>query len=177
MAKFTEIVKNKTSMIYFISALLLIGFILFLIYRGDGTISTPSNDYKKVGYFHGGSGGSELDVRKVRWDKHVGFERIVFDVYQYNGVLGDKSYILTSDTGIYQIGKEKTDLLELYGELKGYRAFSAAIPSFSSSKYVEDLEVMPESDEILFTIKLKKSTPYRVFTLAHPARIVIDLKD
>jgi len=162
---------------YLLPALLLIGFVLFLLIKGGGLGSIPK-DYKKSGYFHGGNGGSELDIRKVRWHKHLGFERLVFDCYQYNGVLDNKSYVLTDNTGIYQIGKEKVSSLELDGELKGYRAFSAHIPAFSKSKLIEDIEIFPEDgDGVLFTIKLKKSTPYKVFTLKNPARIVIDLKD
>jgi len=169
--------KSKSVLGYLIPFVLLIGFFLFLIYKGDGSFSAPK-DYKTSGYFYGGNGGSDLDVRTVRWHKHNGFERLVLDCYQYNGVLGDKSYVLTNNTGKYQIGREKASSLELDGELKGYRAFSASVASFSSSKLIDDIEIFPDEDEvILFTIKLKKSTPYKVFTLKSPARIVIDLKD
>ena len=169
--------KNKNVLGYLIPFVLLISFFLFLIYKGDGSFNTPK-DYKNSGYFYGGNGGSDLDIRKVRWHKHNGFERLVLDCYQYNGVLGKKSYVLTDNTGNYQIGREKASSLELDGELKGYRAFSASIPSFSKSKLIDDIEIFPDEDEVvLFTIKLKKSTPYKVFTLKNHARIVIDLKD
>ena len=175
--KITGKLKSKGVLGYLLPSLLLVGFFLFLLIKG-GSFGTIPKDYKKSGYFHGGNGGSELDIRRVRWHKHSGFERLVFDCYKYDGVLGDKSYILTDSTGKYQIGNEKVSSLEIDGELKGYRAFSASIPSFPKSKLIDTIDIFPEdSDSILFTIKLKKSTPYKVFTLKNPARIVIDLKD
>ena len=174
-----KLLKSKSFWGYFIPALLLILFILFLYYRGSGTkLSSHESSYKSVGYFVGGNPSSDLDIRRVRWHKHVGFERVVFDCYRYDGVLGRKTYVLSSDTGEYEIGKEKKNALEIDGEIKGYRSFSAILPSFDKSKLIRSIELLNEDNgAYLFTIHLKKSTPYKVFTLSNPARIVIDLKD
>jgi len=174
-----KLFKSKKFWGYFFPALLLIFFILFLLYKGDSfNLGSKESPYKKVGYFVGGSPGSDLDIRRIRWHKHNGFERVVFDCYRYNGVLGKKSYILSKDTGVYEIGKDKKDALEIDGEIKGYTSFLASPPSFYKSKLIDSIEILKEdNDAYLFTLHLKKSTPYRVFTLNNPARIVIDLKD
>ncbi len=170
-------IKSKTLWGYIVPAITLLIFGIFLYIKGSGGSIFVESDYKNSGYFTGGSGGDDLDIKRIRWHKHHGFERVVFDCYKYNGMFTNKQYLLTNETGFYEIGKDKKGSLELDGEIKGYRAFSADIPSFSKSKLINSIEVMPEDEgAFLFTIKLKKSTPYKAFYLTKPARIIIDLK-
>jgi hypothetical protein len=178
MAFMKKKLKEKKTWGYLIPTFALVGFAIFLFYKGGGVGSINIGGYKSVDYFHGGSGGSDLDIKRVRWHKHNGFERVVLDVFQYNGMFTDKNFILTNKTGTFQIGKEKAGSLELDGEVKGFRSFSANIPNFYKSKLIESMEVFTEdSSAFIFTINLKKSTSYKVFTLTKPARIIIDLKD
>ncbi len=177
LKKVSSLFISKNALSFWIPALVLAMFIAFLYMQGQTTQGEEESDYKKSGYFEGGNGGSDLDIRRIRWHKHNGFERVVFDCYQYNGVLGKNSYVLSNSVGVYEIGKDKKDALEIDGELKGYRDISAKVPTFTHSKLIDGFEVLPEDGGYLFTIKLKKSTPYRVFTLQNPGRIVIDLKD
>ncbi len=175
-----KLLKKKSTWGYLLPTLVLFGFLLFLFYGGSGFdfTSKSSSEYKKSGYFSSSDGGSDLDVRRIRWHKHLGFERVVFDIYKYNGVLAKSSYILSQSVGSYEIGRDKKGSLEIDGELKGYRAFYATPPSFSKSKLIDSFEILSEdNDAYLFTMHLKKATPYKVFTLKNPARIVIDLKD
>ncbi len=178
LKKASSLFISKNALGFWIPTFVLALFIAFLYHQGRATQEEGKTSYKVSGYFSGGNGGSDLDVRRIRWHKHHGFERVVFDCYQYKGVLGKNSYVLSNSVGVYEIGKDKKGALEIDGELKGYRNLSAHIPSFSHSKLINGFEVLPEENEgYLFTIKLKKATPYRVFTLQNPGRIVIDLKD
>jgi hypothetical protein len=169
---------KKESLNYLIPALVLILFFGFILYKG-GSLSSASSaigGYKYEGYFIGGSPGESLDIRLVRWHKHKGYERVVFDVYEYNGVLTNNNYTRAKVTGEYEIGREG-ESSDIDGELRGYIAFSASIPSFNGSNVIRRLEVFPDKDSYLFTFTLKKRAAYKVFTLKNPTRIVIDIAD
>ncbi len=162
---------------YLIATLALIGFFAFLFFRGMGGGGyLPIDGYKYSGYFSGGEPGENLDVRLIRWHKHKGYERIVFDVYKYNSILDPKDYIRSNVTGEYEIGRDAQSK-DIDGELRGYSSVSAPIPSFKGSSVIKRLEFMPDKESFLFTIKLKKRSAYKVFTLKHPTRIVIDIAD
>jgi len=173
---------SKKSWGYIIPALLLIAGALFLSVKSTGGLGGAvggflSDGYKSSGYFSGGKMTEGLDVRTVRWHKHEGYERLVFDIYEWDGVFGDNPYQKTDQTGLYQIGKEKSGSLSLDGELSGYRAFSAKMPSFIKSKRIKRMQVFPnDENSFLFTFTLKSPATYKVFTLKNPARIIIDIK-
>ncbi len=174
-------IPSKKSWGYIIPTLFLIAGAFFLFLKSNGSINPMggfiSHGYKSSGYFHGGKVAESLDVRAVRWHKHEGYERVVLDVYTWHGVFDDTPYQKTSKTGLYQIGKEKKNSLHLDGEIMGYRAFSARIPSFTKSKFVSKMQVIPnEENSFFFTLTLKKPVSYKVFTLKRPSRIIIDLK-
>ena len=162
---------------YIIPTLLLIAGGIFLFYK-SGYISkgTVSGGYKSYGYYAAGKKSDDLDVRNIRWHQHNGYERLVFDIYKWDGVLGSL-YMRTNETGLYQIGREKGNSKTIDGELSGYRAFSADMPSFAKSKIMQSMEIYPNDDgTFLFAITLKKDASYKVFTLKNPARIIIDAR-
>ncbi len=166
---------KKDKVPYLITFLVLIGFLAFLFIRGVGGNGHVSIDgYKYSGFFSGGAPSNNLDIRLIRWHKHKGYERVVFDVYRYNSILDRKDYARSDITGEYEIGREGTNSA-IDGELKGYTSISATIPSFRTSSIIRRVEFMPDKDSFLFTITLKKRSAYKVFTLKHPTRIVIDI--
>ncbi len=169
---------SKKSLGYLIPTLLLIGGAFFLYYKTNvASGGFASGGFKSYGYFTGGKPASDLDVHTVRWHQHQGYERVVFDIYKYNGIFSDTPFIKADKTGHYQIGSEMQNSLELDGEVSGYRAFSAAFPSFAHSHMVKSIEVFPEDDgNYLFTMHLKRPVRYKVFSLKNPARIIIDLR-
>ena len=174
-----KILKNpsKKSWGYIIPTLFLIMGAFFLFFKSNGGGVFLSNGYKSSGYFHAGKMAKDLDVRAIRWSRHEGYERVVLDIYIWHGVFGNKPYQETDKTGLYQIGKEETDSLHLDGEILGFRAFSAKIPSFTKSKLIEKMQVIPnEENSFYFTLTLKKPLSYKVFTLKNPSRIIIDVK-
>ncbi len=181
-----KIIKNpsKKSWGYIIPTLLLIGGAFFLFSKSIGA-SNPlagvggfmSGGYKSSGYFSGGKITDGLDVKSIRWHKHDGYERLVFDIYKWDGVFGNNPYEKTNEVGVYQIGKENADVLSLDGELSGYRSFSAKKPYLKNSKIIKDMEIYSDDESgFLFSFSLKKPASYKVFTLKNPARIIIDIK-
>ena len=170
-------IPSKKSWGYIIPTLFLLAGAFFLFSKSTGSGMFLSAGYKSSGYFHGGKIAKDLDVRAIRWSTHEGYERVVLDVYIWHGVFGNKPYQETSKTGLYQIGKDEKGSLHLDGEIVGFRAFSAKTPSFSKSKLIEKMQVIPnEENSFYFTLTLKKPASYKVFTLKKPARIVIDMK-
>lgn len=168
--------KNKWG--YIIPAVLLLLGALFLYLKTNGASGGfASGGYKSSGYFSGGKLSEGLDVKTVRWHKHDGYERLVFDIYAWDGVFGNHPYKKSHETGLYQIGMELQNALSLDGELSGYRDFSAKMPHFANSKMLKKMQVLSNDDgSYLFTLELKRAVTYKVFTLKNPARIVIDIK-
>ena len=163
---------------YIIPTLLLIAGAFFLFYKSNvATGGFASGGYKSYGYFSHNGSGEDLDIKTIRWHQHKGYERLVFDIYEWDGVFGENPYQRSNFTGVYQIGTEKKGTLFLDGEVSGYRAFSADMPSFSKSKIIKKMEVYSNDDgSFLFSVKLKRAAAYKVFTLKNPARIIIDIK-
>lgn len=163
---------------YLIPALLLFLGALFLYLKTNSAEGgVMSGGYKAYGYFQGGEPAEDLNVQSIRWHQHNGYERLVFDISKWGGVLSDTPYQKASVTGTYQIGRELTSTLSIDGELSGYRAFTAKIPHFPKSAIIKKMEVVSNDDgSFIFTIYLKHAGRYKVFTLKNPARIVIDIK-
>jgi hypothetical protein len=163
---------------YIIPTLLLIAGGLFLFMKTDGsTGGFMSGGFKSYGYFSGGSGGKDLNVKSVRWHTHNGYERLVFDISKWDGVLGNYPYKSTNETGTYEIGTELQNARYIDGELSGFRSFSGNMPYFKKSKILEKMQVFPNGDDsYLSRINLKRTASYKVFTLKNPARIIIDIK-
>ena len=103
------------------------------------------------------------EVTRVRWHQHDGFERLVFDVSDYN-------------TGNFKMGVDAYNDTKLHGFLTGYRYFSQTLPSFGSSTIVKNMKVYTQSkNDYSFTLFLHRPTDYKVFALSNPSRIVIDM--
>jgi hypothetical protein len=151
---------------------------LFLYLKTSGaTGGGLSGGFKSQGYFQGGSIAEDLNVKSIRWHKHNGYERIVLDIYKWNGVFSETPYKKAHETGLYQIGREVITAASIDGEISGYRAFTANMPHFSKSASIKKMEVFSNDDNsFIFTLSLKYPAAYKVFTLKNPARIVIDIK-
>ncbi len=174
-------IPSKKSWAYIIPGLFLIAGAFFLFLKSNGGMSPIggllTGGYKSTGYFHGGKMTKGLDVRSVRWSTHEGYERVVLDIYIWHGIFDNTPYQKTNKVGLYQIGKDEKNSLHLDGEIVGFRAFFAKLPSFTKSKLIEKMQVIPnEENSFYFTLTLKKPAIYKVFTLKNPARIIIDLK-
>ena len=169
---------KKTSWGYIIPAvLLLVGALFLYLKTNSASGGFVSGGYKSSGYFSGGKLSEGLDVKTIRWHKHDGYERLVFDIYAWDGVFGENPYEKSNETGLYQIGIELQNALNLDGELSGYRGFSAKMPRFTNSKMLKKMQVFSNDDgSFLFTIDLKRAVTYKVFALKNPARIIIDIK-
>ncbi len=169
---------SKRSLGYLIPTILLVLGALFLYLKTNAASGGfVSSGFKSYGYFTGGKVADNLDIKSVRWHHHDGYERVVLDVYEWEGVFSENPLQKSKKTGLYQIGIEVQDTLSLDGEVSGYRAFSAKMPNFSDSNIMKRMRVFPNDDgTFLFTIDLKRPISYKVFTLKNPARIIIDVK-
>jgi hypothetical protein len=171
-------VKSKRKVLgYVVTALLLMLGAVFLFFKTPSGSLSLFDGYKSSGYFEAGKMTEDLDVHSLRWHQHDGYERLVFDIQKWDGVFGDKPYQATTKTGLYQVGRELVTALSIDGELSGYRSFSASLPSFAKSDIIKSMEIFPNDEKsFLFSINLKHSASYKVFTLTNPTRLIIDLK-
>jgi hypothetical protein len=169
---------KKKHLGYIIPTILLLAGALFLYLKTSGAVGGGlSGGFKSQGYFQGGSAAEDLNIKSIRWHKHNGYERIVLDIYKWNGVFSERPYKKAHETGVYQIGRELTTDTTIDGEISGYRAFSANMPHFSKSASIKRMELFSNDDNsYIFSLILKHPASYKVFTLKNPARIVIDIK-
>ena len=131
------------------------------------------------GSIQGGEMADGLDVKNVRWGKHDGFERLVFDIYKWGGPTKPEGIFPNDYPGSFELKFQNELILCL--RFDGYRAFSANPPDLYSSKLIEQTELEigeypADVSDYNFLIKLKKPVKLEVFELDSPARIVVDFK-
>ena len=153
----------------------------FLLYA---EVLNAGNEKKDIynfthGSIQGGQIADGLDVKNVRWGKHDGFERLVFDIYKWGGPTKPEGIIPNDYPGSFELIFQNE--LILYLRLNGYRAFSADPPDLYDSKLLEkaELQISEETADDSgydFLIKLKQPVKLEVFELDSPARIVLDFK-
>ena len=132
------------------------------------------------GAMRGGAISDGLDVGTIRSGGHVHFDRLVLDVTDWEGA-GETAGQAAASSGHFSVTPVVAGL-EYAIDLSGFRAFSATIPAFSDKGRVASLarrrgEAYEDDSTIALLIRFRTALCYRVFTLAQPARIVIDVGD
>lgn len=128
----------------------------------------------------GGKVTDGLDIKRVRWATHEGYERLVFDVYMWGGPEKPEGVETVDEPGHFQISMHENDkILEV--QLSGYRSFTAKIPELNTSKLIQKIskntdEENADDSGFLLSIELKNTAEFRALELHSPARIVLDLK-
>ncbi|NOZ89917.1 MAG: hypothetical protein GXO60_01385 [Epsilonproteobacteria bacterium] len=125
--------------------------------------------------FSGGVESDGLDIGTIRTSETDNSVRLVFDSYQWNDTseyLGDK----VEKVGSYSFDYDPEKLL-ITGVVNGYRGFSAQLPKFSKKSIVEKIYFDKDLDDsgYKFYIKLRYDSKVKVFDLANPGRIVVDI--
>ncbi|MBF4694581.1 AMIN-like domain-containing (lipo)protein [Fusibacter ferrireducens] len=142
------------------------------------TTSTPPikpTGFVKTGSFKGGVITDGQDINSIRYGNHDQFERIVIDLTEWQKTNADGSAVKVNEACHYE-ATISSDGLEVQVVLSGVRAASAVAPIFAKSSNIESLGVYYPSDDstIGLSVKLKKPSSYKVFSLKEPGRIVID---
>jgi hypothetical protein len=116
-------------------------------------------------------------VKDVRRSTHPGFERIVLDLDE-----GRPTATRSLDRLPYfQVAaqlNEKRVVITLWGDPKLGFDSQKVKAAFAKSAVVQEIDLMPrvEEENWTFALNLKKAQGIEVFELAHPARLIIDLK-
>jgi len=116
---------------------------------------------------------AELDIKNIRWAKHKGFERLVFDIY--NG----KNPVKKPE--IYNVTK-LDDKNKLKVEVDDLKSVSAKFPNIKKSSILKKIykkQNINESEKANYYIYIdfEESSDYKFFTMQEPGRIVIDFRD
>jgi len=129
-----------------------------------------------VQLFNGGVRVDGLNIKNIRSGKHSDYSRLVFDVYSWNAYV-DSEEKKAQEVGLYH-ATYNPSRRDITVEIKGYRNFTATLPTFANSDIIEGIYVDKSSREGLyrFHIKLTDSAKVKVFDLANPARMVFDIK-
>jgi hypothetical protein len=142
----------------------------FNIFDSDDRDYNTYGGYKSSGFFEGGRDVNGLSIHSIRWSRHNGYERLVFDISD------DQSRYL-SDVGRYSVGTDYSDSTSISGKLLGCNRILGISPNFSGSDIVYRLDLSSDTtDGCFFTVALKRSLNYKVFVLPNPARLIIDFR-
>ncbi len=139
------------------------------------TIKAPvgkQDIYIDSGTVTGGVASNVMDLNKIRFARHLGFERLVIDVQKlWERVPAAKPCVFTVDYEPYP--------WRLVVALDAVRfEISAHLPDFKNSDYISGMYSLPAYDwgNANWAIALKQPVKYEIFELHQPGRIVIDLK-
>jgi hypothetical protein len=156
------------------SKLVLVFFASFMVCRSSLADASPFTQRM----MSGGTISDGLDVGTIRQGRHPTFDRLVFDVTNWEGA-GAEAGKPAASPGHISISP-LVARLEYAIELGGFRAFSAPMPAFSDNSRIASLkrrkgEAYEDDSTVALLIKFQTEFCYRVITLDDPARIVIDV--
>lgn len=155
--------------------LLLLALITALPALAETTASfDKTGAYQRSGRVVGGKLTDGRDIRRIRWARQEGYERIVLDVYagNYDG-LGPA----VPRACHFEVSYDPETLL-LKVAVAGTRRFTATFPNTAGSGLVRSFKKIPVYDDSAhsFSVQLASPVEYEVFELKNPGRIVIDLR-
>lgn len=127
-----------------------------------------------TGGFKGGTQTTGQDIAFARYGLHVGYERVVFDIYEW---IGGKPTDTVEEIGPYvtSISADgKTITIELEGAINAYAKQEAI--DLKGSKTLESItyETPSTGEKVLITLKFAEPVKYKVFSLKSAARLIVD---
>lgn len=144
----------------------------------ESEIREASIDKKDVyissGTVQGGEITDGMDIRDIRWSKHITFERIVLHIYKSED---GKKGLPAPVPCHFEIEYEQRPF-RLVFTLSGVRRFSATFPKLTGSNLINDIHkiIYPDNSVAKFAVELKEPIEYEVFELHNPAMIVVDIR-
>lgn len=140
----------------------------------EPTTGPKLEGFISAGGFKGGTQTSGQDIAYARFGLHDGFERVVFDIYEW---IGGKPTDTVPEIGPYETSLSqdgKTLTITLEGAINAY-AKQEVIDLKGSKTLVSIAYDTPSTGESV-QIKMNFSEPiiYKVFNLKGPARLVVD---
>ena len=127
-----------------------------------------------TGGFKGGTQTNGQDVAFARYGLHVGYERVVFDIYEW---IGGKPTETVEEIGPYETSIStdgKTIIIKLDGAINAYAKQEAL--DLKGSKTLQSItyETPSTGEEVIITLKFTEPVKYKVFSLKSAARLIID---
>jgi len=138
-------------------------------------VTQPKNleGYITTGSFSGGTNSENQDLGAIRYGNHETFERLVFDMYEWNGTSSPTQVV--EMTCLYETSIDSTGKL-ITLEFSGAQSVSAVLPHFSGNSLISSIKVhYPTPSTASIDIELKNPVAYKVFELQSPGRIVLDI--
>ena len=130
--------------------------------------------YRDSGTVQGGELTADgIDLFSISFAKHDTFERLVFDLHQWNM----KGNPPAARPSFFLVAYEQYPY-RLVFEIEGIRMVNATFPNFAGSNYINNLHVAGSLGDsgVKYALTLKKPIEFEIYELHQPARIVIDIK-
>ena len=138
------------------------------------TTEAQLEGFISTGGFSGGTQTSGQDVAFARYGLHDGYERLVFDIYEW---VGGKPTDTVSEIGPYESSIStdgKTITISLEGAINAYAKQEALDLKGSSTLLSVTYDTPSTGEKVQITLKFAEPVKYKVFNLKSAARLVVD---
>ncbi len=138
------------------------------------TTEAQLEGFISTGGFSGGTQTSGQDVAFARYGLHDGYERLVFDIYEW---VGGKPTDTVSEIGPYETSIStdgKTITINLNGAINAYAKQEALDLKGSKTLLSVTYDTPSTGERVQITLKFAEPVKYKVFNLKSAARLVVD---
>lgn len=134
----------------------------------------PLKGFKTSGGFSGGEAVASQDISAVRYGHHDSFERLVFDLSDWN--YGNET-VASSQVGPYQatINAEQTVITITLNGAADASARQKGINLKGSPNIQGVTFTQGDGDAVEIVITLNRASQYKVFTMKSPGKLVVDI--
>lgn len=126
------------------------------------------------GGFTGGVLASGQDIAAARFGHNIGFDRIVFDLYEWKGGQPTDSAETVTQYATSISEDKKSIKITFTGALDAYAKNSALDLKGYQSVQSVSYDVSGSTESVVVTINLSAASVYKVINVKSPARLIVD---
>lgn len=126
------------------------------------------------GGFNGGTKTSGQDIASARYGHHIDFDRIVFDIYEWQGGQPQNTVDVVTEYSTSISNDGKTISIVLNGAIDAY-ARNIAL-DLKGREHIKSVSYSTAglSESVTINIVLENESMYKVFDIKSPARLIVD---
>lgn len=130
--------------------------------------------FVESGAFSGGLKSTGQDIAFARYGHHIDFDRIVFDIYEWQGGQPQNTVDIITEYTANISSDGKTITIVLYGAIDAYaRNMPIDLKGRDHIKSVT-YNSAGSTETVTISIALEKKSIYKVFDIKSPARLIVD---
>ena len=126
------------------------------------------------GSFSGGVKSTGQDIASARYGHHIDFDRIVFDIYEWQGGQPQNTVDIITEYSANISSDGRTITIVLYGAIDAY---ARNVPiDLKGRDHIKSITYNSagNTESVTITIALENKSIYKVFDIKSPARLIVD---